>query len=95
MSAVRAGPDHPKVVHPRGSQRGSQAHAPVTANGFQERPWFTLRHRGYLPRRRTREWIAKQDHPAHIPRLGPRRLVDRPGHDAIPFGFRWPAPARG
>jgi hypothetical protein len=39
----------------------------------------------------TREWIAKLDHPAHIP----RRLVDRPGYDTIPFGFRWPAPARG
>ena len=25
---VQAGPDHPKVVHPRGSQRGSQPHAP-------------------------------------------------------------------
>jgi hypothetical protein len=28
LPVVQAGPDHPKVVHPRGSQRGSQPHAP-------------------------------------------------------------------
>jgi hypothetical protein len=27
LPVVQAGPDHPKVVHPRGSQRGSQPHA--------------------------------------------------------------------
>jgi hypothetical protein len=36
----------------------------------------------------TREWVAKQDHPAHIPRLGPGAWFDRAGHEASPFGFR-------
>src|SRR6202030_1029345 len=29
------------------------------------------------------------------PATRPRRLVDGVDHDAIPLGFRWPAPARG
>jgi len=50
LPVVQVGPGRQKVVHPRGSQRGSQAE-PRRGNcqWFQERPRSTTRRRCYLP----------------------------------------------
>ena len=54
----------------------------VTTNGFQEHPWFMVRHHCYLRCCRP-GWLAKQDHPAYIPRSSepaswPALLTARP-----------------
>jgi len=95
LTVVQAGPGNPKVVHPCGSQRGSQPPRPAgIANGFQERQWFTPRHRCYLPRRHS-EWIAKQDHSAHIPRLGRGGWLTASVMTLFPLGFAGPRLLRG
>ena len=38
----------------------------------------------------TRKWVAKQDHPAHIPRLGRSGWLTAPGMTLFPSGFAGP-----
>jgi hypothetical protein len=90
LPAVHARPDSLKVVRPGGSQRGSQRHAPwsqliVFKSVRRSRPSPLLPGSSALG-----EWVAKQDHPAHIPRPGRGAWLTASVITLFPSGFAGP-----